>query len=260
MNHQELDLRADQIESVLIDHRTPGRVTGGNVTPRWVQFLLQPAPGVRSARIAQLSSEIAQALGASRANITAHNGIVRIDVPRSDPQPLKLSKMIDRLPVDRLPACTAVLGLADDGGPLLVRFPSPEVKHVTCPFAVARTIFESLQAMNHAKAVQLMTIGLDLPHAQAVGPAQLKEIVQRRMRENFNNPRIVVGIDLLHIDGADLDVPMLYGFECGVHVVGVSPEPKNDRGWGVVITRDEAGGDYIAHAVEGEIRFTLAEV
>ena len=63
MTHSELDQQADRIEKVLRDYKAPARVTGGTVTPRWIQFLLQAAPGIRINKVESLSHEIALALG-----------------------------------------------------------------------------------------------------------------------------------------------------------------------------------------------------
>ena len=42
-----LEFQADRIEAVLAQHKVPGRVTGGTVTPRWVRFKVLPAMGAR---------------------------------------------------------------------------------------------------------------------------------------------------------------------------------------------------------------------
>ena len=115
---------------LLQDHKAPARVTGGNVTPRWVQFLLQPAPGIKVNKVEALSREIAIALGAPTARVKAENGAVKVEVPRNDPQPVSLMRLCSRLPSNRIPLGAAVLGLADDGAPLLVRLPSPDVAHL----------------------------------------------------------------------------------------------------------------------------------
>ena len=64
MQRRELEAKADAIEMILHEHKAPARVTGGHVTPRWVQFLLQTNPGVKISRVESLSREIAVALGA----------------------------------------------------------------------------------------------------------------------------------------------------------------------------------------------------
>ena len=93
MQRQELDMQADRIEMLLQDHKTPARVTGGNVTPRWVQFLLQPAPGIKVNKVEALSREIAIALGATTARVKAEGGAVKVEVPRHDPQPVSLMRL-----------------------------------------------------------------------------------------------------------------------------------------------------------------------
>jgi S-DNA-T family DNA segregation ATPase FtsK/SpoIIIE len=56
-----LEYQADRIEAVLAQHRVPGRVTGGVVTPRWVRFKVLPQLGARISAIKRLSEELATA-------------------------------------------------------------------------------------------------------------------------------------------------------------------------------------------------------
>jgi S-DNA-T family DNA segregation ATPase FtsK/SpoIIIE len=156
MQRHDLELQADRIEMVLRDHKAPARVTGGNVTPRWVQFLLQTAPGVKVNRVEALSREIALALGATNARISTHDGAIRIEVPRADPQPVKLLPLMARLP--QIPFGAAVLGLADDGAPLLLRLPSTDVAHVL----VAGTTGSGKTAL-----VQSMIVSLAMIHRRS---------------------------------------------------------------------------------------------
>ena len=129
MDRQQLELTADKIETTLALNHAPATVTGGHVTPRWIQFNVNVS-GKRADRVEALTTQIAAALGVPYATITRAGGAVRIDVPRSDPQPVTLAGMIKRILRDRVPPCTAIVGLADDGAPLLARLTSPEVGHV----------------------------------------------------------------------------------------------------------------------------------
>ncbi len=164
MRTQDLDAQADRIELVLREHRAPATVMGGNVTPRWVQYLLQTAPGIKINRVEALSREIAVALGVPSAQVSARDGVIRIDVPRHDAQPVQFLKLAARLPYSRLPFGTALLGLADDGAPLLMRLPAPDVSHVL----VAGTT-------GSGKTALLQTIVFSLILAQR--PAQLQVLV-----------------------------------------------------------------------------------
>ena len=60
-----LEFQADQIEAVLTQHKAPGRVAGGTVTPRWVRFKVFPSLGTRISKVKNLSEELAAALDPS---------------------------------------------------------------------------------------------------------------------------------------------------------------------------------------------------
>ena len=233
MDRRQLEQKADQIETVLHEHSAPAQVTGGHVTPRWVQFLVQPNPGVTISRVESLSREIAVALGAPSARVTAQGRTVRIDVPRHDPQLLKLFPLCARIPSTRIPFGTAILGVADDGAPLLIRLPSPEVAHVLVAgttgsgkSALLQTMIMSLALLHHRRQVQFVLIACparsasgidpknrafeamsDLPHLlrpivtqadQAVQVLnEMVHLMELRDQSRVTDPRIVIAIDEL---------------------------------------------------------------
>ncbi len=261
MQRRELEAKADAIEMVLHEHKAPARVTGGHVTPRWVQFLLQANPGVKISRVESLSREIAVALGAPSARVTTQGKAICIEVPRSDPQQLKLFPLCGRIPSGRIPFGTAVLGLADDGAPLLIRLPSPEVAHVLVAgttgsgkTALMQTIIMSLALLNHRRQMQFVLIDPKgrafeamegLPHllrpivtqpdqaAQVL--AELVNLMEQRDRSRVTDPRVVVAIDeladLVQTGGAaildSLGRLVQRGREAGIHVVGATQKPSS---------------------------------
>jgi DNA segregation ATPase FtsK/SpoIIIE, S-DNA-T family len=259
MQKHDLELQADRIEMVLRDHRAPARVTGGNVTPRWIQFLVQTAPGIKVNRVEALSREIALALGASNARISTHDGAVRIDIPRSDPQPVKLLPLLARL--TQTPVGTAVLGLADDGAPLLLRLPSTDVAHVLVAgttgsgkTALVQSMIVSLAMSQRRSQMQFVLIdpkgrafeGLSaLPHllkpivSQADRAIQtLKEmaaLMETRDRDRVTDPRIVIVLDeladLVQTGGSEV-IDLLgrlvqRGRQAGLHVIGATQKPSS---------------------------------
>jgi len=137
---RKLEFQADRIEAVLALHKVEARVTGGTVTPRWVRFRVLPAVGARISKIRGLSEELAAALDASSCRVARRGAAVAVEVPRDDPRPVRLLSLCRQLvdPPDGVaggggggvPPVTAVLGLAEDGAPLLIRLPSPDVAHV----------------------------------------------------------------------------------------------------------------------------------
>jgi S-DNA-T family DNA segregation ATPase FtsK/SpoIIIE len=135
---EKLEFQADRIEAVLSLHKIPARVTGGTVTPRWVRFQVLPAVGAKISKIKGLSEELAAALDASDCRVSRRGAAVAVEVPRDDPTPVRLMPLYEQLadsqsPHDAggsIPPITAILGLAEDGAPLLIRLPSPDVAHV----------------------------------------------------------------------------------------------------------------------------------
>ncbi len=136
---KKLEFQADRIEAVLSLHKVPARVTGGTVTPRWVRFQVLPAVGAKISKIRNLSEELAAALDAPNCRVSRRGAAVAVEVPRDDPQPVRLLPLYNQLtnqPSDQptnhssIPPVTAILGLAEDGAPLLIRLPSPDVAHI----------------------------------------------------------------------------------------------------------------------------------
>ena len=216
-----LEYQADQIELVLQTHRTPGQVTGGVVTPRWVRYQILPAIGTRVVSIARLSEEIALRLDAGNVRVSRQGGDIHIEVPRQDPKPVKFRSVCQKIP--KMPRQSAILGIDGDGVPLVIRLPSPEVAHVLIAgttgsgkTALAQTMALSLAAHNRLSEVQLAFIDpkgagfgplAELPHLlrpvirevhQAIFfLGELIEEMVRRDQHGICEPRIMVFIDEL---------------------------------------------------------------
>jgi S-DNA-T family DNA segregation ATPase FtsK/SpoIIIE len=253
-----LEYQADQIEMVLASHRVSARVTGGLVTPAFVRFDLTTALGARIGKIINLSEELALRLGSRNCRVRRQNGTIQVEVPRENPGMVRLLPLCRQLPA-QVPPCTAVLGLEEEGVPLLLRLSSPEVAHVLIAgttgsgkTALARTMALSLALLSRQRKVQLVLIDpkgrgfaalAGLPHlvwspAVQVGAAVelLRELaleMERRDREASSEPRVVVFIDeladLLQVGGpaAERALTRLLqrGREAGIHVVGCTQKP-----------------------------------
>ncbi len=169
---RRLEFQADRIEAVLALHKVKARVTGGTVTPRWVRFRVLPAVGARISKIRGLSEELAAALDASSCRVARRGAAVAVEVPRDDPRPVRLlslyRQLVDPAPHGAgddggrgIPPVTAVLGLAEDGAPLLIRLSSPDVAHIL----VAGTT-------GSGKTVLLQTMILSLAMSNASNASQ----------------------------------------------------------------------------------------
>jgi S-DNA-T family DNA segregation ATPase FtsK/SpoIIIE len=129
---EHLEFQADRIEAVLSLHKIPARVTGGTVTPRWIRFQVMPMIGAKISKIRGLDEELAAALDAPNCRVSRRGAAVDVEVPRDDPLPVQLLPLYRQLDGEEgsVPPITAVLGLAEDGAPLLIRLPSPDVAHI----------------------------------------------------------------------------------------------------------------------------------
>jgi S-DNA-T family DNA segregation ATPase FtsK/SpoIIIE len=256
---QFLNAQADRIEAVLAAHKVRARVAGGDVSPRWVRFEVETALGSKITAVQALKEELALALGAPAVRIARQGSSLAVEVPRDDPQPVRLLPLLEKL--GPLPPLTALLGMAGDGRPLLLRLPSPEVAHVLVAgttgsgkTALLRSLAFSLAARNRQAALQLLLIdpkgrGLaplgELPHAltdvvqdsaQAVEVlAWLVAEMERRDAIGHDRPHIVVLIDelgdLLAVGGREAEGALqrvaARGRESGIHLLAGTQKPSS---------------------------------
>jgi S-DNA-T family DNA segregation ATPase FtsK/SpoIIIE len=300
-----LELQSDRIEALLAAHRTPARVTGGVVTPRAVQYHLAPALGTKVGKVQALTDELALALGVSNVRVSRQGGGLQLEIPRDDARPVKLLSLMAQLagpPAapgwNPIPAATAVLGLCDDGAPLLLRLPSPDVAHVLIAgctgagkTALCQTIILSLAMMHRRSQLQFVLFGRfgeleKLPHVMEYRSlAEIARLIPRLSPE----PRIVIVMDefLGEIeadkDRASLTFILEQGRESGIHIVATVRAPNQVVGLGFpvrlvgkVVSPEEARvaagiggtgaekltgrGDFIAVAAGQVLRFQAAYV
>ncbi len=257
MRKRQLDMQADRIESVLASHKVPGRVWGAMITPRFIRFQVTTAMGTRVNKVSDLSEEIALSLGVRSARVYRKQGAIQVEVPRERPEQVGLLKLCQR--IGEAPPLTAVLGLDDEGTPLLLRLSSPDVVHVLVAgttgsgkTAFARTLLLSLAYYNPLDAVRLVLIDpksrgfgplAGLPHVIGRVAASSEEGVkaltwlvremERRDSSGASTPAIVAGIDeladLLLTGGKTAETALVRlaqrGREAGIHLVACTQKP-----------------------------------
>lgn len=244
---------------MLASHRVPGRVRGGAVSPRWLRFLLSASPGAKVSVVHNLSEEIAMALGAGSVRIARDGHDLAVEVERDHPEPVLLLPLLRSLP--QLPPYTACLGLADDGRPLLLRLPSPDVTHVLVAGTsgsgkteLMRSMILSLAVANRQAQLQIALVdpksrgfgplaglrhllappALDIASATALFE-RLIEALDRREAEGVSQPRIVIVvdevIDLLMRGGKQIEQGLTRiaqgGREAGLHLVLGAHKPAS---------------------------------
>jgi S-DNA-T family DNA segregation ATPase FtsK/SpoIIIE len=261
-----LHFQADRIEMLLASHKVSGRVTGGTVTPRLVRFHLATPLGVRVRQVANLSEEIALSLGAPSCRVYRHQGQVEVEVPRERGRVVPLLPLCQRLagkgPGERhtMPPLTAVLGLDQEGVPLLLRLPSPNVAHALITgttgsgkTALARTMVASLALHNSQRRLQLVLVDPKgrgflpfegLPHLLVPVVTRVDEALpvlqrlvaemERRDAEGRCEPGLVVVLDeladLVQVGGREMEAALTRltqrGREAGLHLVACTQKPS----------------------------------
>lgn len=252
-----LEYQAERIEMVLASHKVPSHVCGGTVTPRFVRFELVPTVGTKVSRIKGLGEEIALSLGIASCRVFRQNGKINVEIPRETPRTVTLLSLCQRLA--EIPTCTAVLGLDEEGTPILLRLPSADVAHVLIAgrtgsgkTELARTMIASLAMHNRLGEVQLVLIDPKgrgftpfsaLPHLlyptvedMEGALAVLKRLVaemERRDRGRVTQPQVVVFIDeladLMMTGGQEMEQVLTRllqrGRGAGIHLVACVQKP-----------------------------------
>ena len=252
-----LEYQAERIEMVLASHKVASRVYRGTVTPRFVRFELVPMLGTKVSRIKGLGEEIALSLGIPSCRVFRQNGKINVEIPRQTPRTVRLLALCRRLA--EIPPCTAVLGLDEEGTPLLLRLPSADVAHVLVAgrtgsgkTEVARTMIASLAMYNRLGEVQLVLIDpkgrgfapfATLPHLlyplvedvegalEVLG--RLVVEMERRDREKVTQPQVVVFVDeladLMMVGGKEMEHLLTRllqrGRGSGIHLVACVQKP-----------------------------------
>jgi S-DNA-T family DNA segregation ATPase FtsK/SpoIIIE len=253
----ELNLQADRIEAVLAHHRVRGRVQGGAVLPKFIQFKLVTQLGTKVAKVAALAEEIALALGSPQARIYREGAAIHVEVPRPDPEPVTLDGLLKGLA--DVPPLTAVLGVEESGLPLLLRLASADVVHVLLcgttgsgKTVLARTMLASLAHFNPPQQMKLILIDpkgrgfrplAHLPHVlngvqetPELALAAIRWLVgemERRDREGQSTPALVVAVDeladLLQTGDKELADGLTRlaqrGREAGIHLLACTQKP-----------------------------------
>ncbi len=256
-NRRMLDKQANQVELVLARHKVPGYVTGGVVTPRFVQYQFTATKEVKVSRVTALAEEVALALGCRTVRIYRHHSAIHIEVPRAKPAPVRLLPLCRSLP--EVTPTTALLGVDAAGMPLLLRLAAADVVHVLIAgttgsgkTALARTLLASLAYYNSPADLRLLLVDpksrgfaplANLPHVMGEivsdsrraqqGLTELVAEMERRDRAGSSHPTLILAIDeladLLQTGGSAVEQLITRlaqrGRQAGIHLVACTQKP-----------------------------------
>lgn len=250
---EHLELQADRVEQVLGNFGIQAQVCSGQVLPQVISYQLRIAADCRLRKVQDLDEEIALALQVPGVLIRRVEGAITIEVPRLDGPDISVSAIMATL--KRTPeAHTALLGLGNDGCPLLLYFPSPNVAHVLIAgmtgsgkTELLRTLLVSLVTWGAPRDMRFYLIDpkgrklaelAGLQMVEACGGAddalpllaQLIEVMENRDRVGYSSPRLYVVLDeladLVMVGGREVEAAITRlvqrGRESGIHVVATT--------------------------------------
>ncbi|MCA9916383.1 MAG: AAA family ATPase [Anaerolineales bacterium] len=168
LRHQ-LELQSRQIERVFSTHQVPTRVAGGQVETQSIRFDLQSHLESGLHRLRGLKRDLLSVLGVTDVSLAKdERGQWRLDIVRPHEAPVALLDLLPLLP--ELPESTAVLGMDEEGAPLLLPFADPDITHALLVGAAGagktsllRTMAVSLAMTNRQSKLQLLVIDPDRP-------------------------------------------------------------------------------------------------
>ncbi len=121
-SEEALEANARLLETVLADYGVQGRIVDHHPGPVVTLYELEPAPGIRSARVIGLADDVARSLSVSAvriATVTGRNAI-GIEVPNSRRETVYLSELIGGDDWDKHPGrLTLALGKTIGGAPII---------------------------------------------------------------------------------------------------------------------------------------------
>ena len=159
LQHQ-LEVQSMQIEHVFNRHQVDAHVAGGTVKPRSISFNLQAQLATGLERLKVLTDDLMHTLGVP-VSLSREDGQLRLDVSQPSLPPVSLLDLMSLL--SELPPVTAVLGLAEDGRPVLLDFTEQDMTHILVSgmsgagkSVLLRSLVMSLALMNRQSRVQFV--------------------------------------------------------------------------------------------------------
>ena len=258
ISRTQLEQQADKLEALLRQHKVSGRIQGGVVTHRMIQFDLTVDVSHKVRQIQSLAEEMALALNVQTVRIYRQGGRFCVEIPLERTRLLRLWPWCRDVP--NVPPCTTLLGADASGSPLLLKLNAPDVVHVLLAgatgsgkTALARALLASLAYYNPVSALHLILIDpkrrgfaplAQLPHAvcgiidSTEGAIHhlhnLVAEMERRDQTGINQPTLIVAIDeladLMQTGAQKVEALLTRlaqrGRQAGIHLVACTQKPS----------------------------------
>ena len=209
-------------------------------------------------RYQTVKSGIQSLLGVAMVRLTGNDSFLEYELAREDDVPVSLLQLLHDLPT--LPEMAAIMGVAEDGAPLLVDLRAPESAHLLIAgetgagkTMLLRSMLLSLATRQRQAQVQMVLLdGSDvpglaalaqLPHALGPAVSSLDDVAETltflvnemgyRQDQGVKTPALVVAIDeveqLLAAGGQPVVAPLMRllqkGAPAGIHLLLTTANP-----------------------------------
>ncbi|KAA3659546.1 MAG: hypothetical protein DWQ04_21985 [Chloroflexi bacterium] len=261
----QLRIQSQQIDKVLHHRQMEAQVSGGVITPKSIQYSLQTHLSSGFERLRELKQDVLTALGVSDVKISQEGGQWHLRVNRVESPPVAFLDMLSLLP-DVAPG-TAVLGLNEEGSPVLLDLTDPDLAHwlLVGDFGAGKTtllrsLAVSFSLLNKQSQLQLIVLNADkgdssgfveleplsyLPHLLEPVASDVKDglellqfLVQEtnyRIEQKVEHPKIVLLIDHLVTfleasDEAAFEAILQLtqkGADAGIHLIMSTDRPES---------------------------------
>ena len=260
--YNRLNITAEAIEQVLRDRGAPATVVGGRVLPAFVEMLLRPEGGTRVSQVKALQADISLAVGNGNIRIAQSGSHLAIQIGREGRAPVSLPAMLQQVP--DLKPFTAILGMSEEGSPLMVRIDSPDVAHMLIagttgcgktelshtimrlliaahrPSQLGMVLIDPKAGAGNAEFAHLCGRHLMLPPARSSGDAmavltRVVSVLDDRLASGNDVPLIVVLIDELADLCQNAGQPAIdaltrigqVGRQAGIHLIACTQKPTS---------------------------------
>jgi DNA segregation ATPase FtsK/SpoIIIE-like protein len=160
---RRLEIQARQLERAYTRAGLMIEVTGGKVTPDTVSYDLRGRLATSFQHLRAVTGEIGRGLGLPRLLLAGDESEPQVQVASSNPASATLLDLVSRK--TELPPATAILGIAEDGRPVVMEFGRHKVTNALISgdsgsgkTTLLRTIAVSLAITNRQSVVQLIII------------------------------------------------------------------------------------------------------
>ena len=159
----QLEIQSHQIERIFTQHHVDAQVSGGTVHSSAISFSLQTQLVRGWEYLLELKRDLMASLGVRDVHLGWQNGQLQLNVTRPEEPPVALLDLLPLLP--DLPPITGILGLDEEGHPLLLDFVSPDIAHVLITgmsgagkTSLLRTLALSLALTNRQAQLQMVVL------------------------------------------------------------------------------------------------------